>query len=100
MKYLIVLLAVSFSVNSFALEATRGAVAVTGILSSITSGVKPFGKLEEIIRDANEYHLNGGHASAYLAQQIKDLQTEMDISDDEAVDLLVATAQEQLNLNY
>lgn len=103
MKSLFVLLAIALSANSYAVEVsefTKGSLAVTGIFTSTTSGVKPFGKLEQIIRDANEYHQNGGRASSYLAQQIRDLQKTMDISDDEAVDLLVEVAQEQMNLNY
>lgn len=100
MKSLIVLLAIAFSMNSYALEASKGTLAVSFIFTSTSSGVKPFGKLEELIRDANEYHQNGGRASAYLAQQIRNLQKTMDVSDDEAVDLLVEAAQEQMNLNY
>lgn len=100
MKTLFVVLAVTFSLNSFALEATKGVIAVSAIFTSTSSGVKPFGKAEEIIKEANEYYLNGGHASPYLAAQIRNLQTKMDISDDEAVDLLVETAKEILSLNY
>lgn len=103
MKNFIVLLAITFSVNSFANEAasqsTIGIGAATGILTLTTSGIKPFGKAEVIMRDANEYHLTGV-ASPYLADQIKHLQSEMDISDDEAVDMLVETAKEILSLNY
>lgn len=103
MKTVIVLLAVTLSLNSFANEAasqsTIGMGAATAILTSTTSGIKPFGKAEIIIRDANEYHLTGV-ASPYLAGQIKNLQSEMEISDDEAVDLLVQTAKEILSLNY
>lgn len=103
MKTLIVIALVTFSFQSFANEvsyqSTVGIGAASGILTSTTSGIKPFGKAEIIIRDANEYHLTGV-ASLYLAQQIKNLQSEMDVSDDEAVDLLVETAKEILSLNY
>jgi hypothetical protein len=99
MKSLIVLLAVTFSMNSFALEATKGVLAVTVISTLTTSGIKPFGKAEAVIRDANEYRLTG-IAPIYLADQVKNLQSENDVSDDEAVDLLVEAAQEILSLNY
>lgn len=103
MKTLIVLLAVTFSINSFAqqpsYQSTLGMGAASGILTSTTSGIKPFGKAEAIIREANEYHLTG-EASPYLAEQIKNLQSEMEVSDDEAVDLLVEASKEILSLNY
>ncbi|MEA9358232.1 hypothetical protein SHI21_18500 [Bacteriovorax sp. PP10] len=103
MKSLIVLLAMAFSANSFANEAvsqsTIGMGAATAILTSTTSGIKPFGKAEAIIREANEYRLTG-IAPLYLADQVKNLQSEMDVSEAEAVDLLVEAAKEILSLNY
>jgi glucan phosphorylase len=81
MKYFIVLLAITFSVNSFAIETSKGSLAM-------------------LIQDAHEYQLNGGHASVYLAQQIRILKRSMKVSNDEAVEILISVAEEQMNLSY
>lgn len=103
MKTLIVLIAVTFSINSFAqqpsYQSTLGMGAASGILTSTTSGIKPFGKAEAVIRDANEYYMNGT-ITIYLAEQIQNIQAENDVSADEAIDMLVETSKEILSLNY
>lgn len=102
MKVLMMALLLSFSSQSFAYSATESILGTSIILTVTSAGTSQTDgfKAEEIIRDANEYYLNGGKASTYLAQQIKDIQKGMEVSDDEAVDLLVSVAKEQLNLNY
>jgi hypothetical protein len=93
MKSTIVLLAILFSTNTFALEALNTTFQIT-MITSMLSG-DPI-KKEAIAKDANEYYLTGT-LSPVLAQEVSALQAHMDLSDAEAVDLLIEYVQAELN---
>lgn len=112
MKFLITTLAITFSVNSFAhgigkfspsqmvtfspLFGTAFVTAFTadGLSSStdVTSGKAAY---KAVLADANEFRLTG-NASAALSESINNIQSDMDVSDQEAVDLLESMAIEGL----
>lgn len=109
MKTLITLLAIAFSANSFAhgtyLNPSQKTVLApffgTSLLaeatyssSNVTSSKHYAGKM--IIEAAQEYH-QSGIATPALAESMKNIQDINEVSDDEAVDMLVDMAQELMN---
>ena len=108
MKFLIATLAITFSVNSFAhgginltplqwatispFLATGATTEVIGSSLNATSGKAAY---KTVLADANEFRLTG-NASAALGQSIKNIQSDLDVSDLEAVDLLESMAIEAL----
>lgn len=105
MKSLIALAVLVFSFNSFAapskiILSTVYVTAPTTGLSSIISGSElNFCKeAQELLEDANDYYLSGALTPA-LESHINHVQELNEVSDQEAVDMLVATAQEILIAN-
>jgi hypothetical protein len=95
MKALIAIVVVSFSLQSFAYEDMS-----LGFTPSVTSSM--LGALKEadqIILDVKDYRLTG-KASAVLAKQIRNVQRANKVSKEEAIDMLLEMAQEQLSFNY
>lgn len=108
MKFLIATLTITFSVNSFAhggfnltplqwatvstILPTGVTLDVTGSSLNATSGKRAY---KAILADANEFRLTG-NASAALSESINNIQSDMDVSDLEAVDLLESMAIEGL----
>lgn len=107
MKTLITLLAIAFSANSFAhgfylspsqkitlspfLGTSLTALSFEG--TSKLSGVQK--ALQAVVNDAQEFH-QSGIASPALEQSIKNVQELQDVSDEEAVDMLLETAESVL----
>lgn len=89
MKILVMVLALGLSVNSYALQQTSGATGMSVLLSFTSNDLKPMGrKAEALIKDANEFYLSGT-VTAELSQEIRDIQEEFQVSQLEAVDILV-----------
>lgn len=82
--------------NAYAFNMTSGATGVTIILSVTSNDGKPLGHKETIIKDAAEFY-NSGKISLALAQEIKDIQSQFDVSEMEAVDMAVEHAELVLN---
>lgn len=93
MKSAIVLLAILFSTNTFALEAFNTTYQITMITSMLSQA--PI-KGEVIVKDANEYYQTG-NLSPVLAQEIRALQSHIELSDAEAVDLLLEYVTSEQN---
>lgn len=93
MKSAIVLLAILFSANTFALEAFNTTFQVTMITSMLSQA--PI-KGEAIAKDANEYYQTGV-LSPILTQEVRALQSHIELSDAEAVDLLLEYVESELN---
>lgn len=94
MKALIAIALVSFSFQSFAYE-TSLMSSVSFYLTSVSTSAQknPFLKAQEIIKDSNAYNLNGD-MSPTLAEHIRNIQDDTsELSEAEAVDLLVEQAQ-------
>lgn len=109
MKTLITLLAIAFSANSFASgsyldpsdRTTLAPFFGTTILevssegsTDATSSKRKIAKV--IIQDSQEFRLSGV-ATIALAESIKNVQGMSDVSDEEAVDIIVDMAQGLLN---
>lgn len=94
MKAFIAIALVSFSLQSFAYETSLMSSVSSYLTSASTSAQKnPFLKAEQIIKDSNAYNLNGEMSPA-LADHIRNMQDETsELSEAEAVDLLVEQAQ-------
>lgn len=90
MKLFIVALALTVSANSHAFLLYTGASAfTTGI--SVTDN-KEMAEQEAIIKDASEFY-QSGKVSLALAQEIKDVQSQFEVSELEAVDMIVDYAE-------
>ena len=105
MRTLIVLIAVALSASTVyaetpaSIQGTTAVPLISTLFTMTSSGHKPFGKIEEIIRDANEYQMNG-KLSIALAKSVAEIQSQNDVSESEAVAMLVEMAEEMLKLNY
>jgi hypothetical protein len=99
MKALITLVALSFSFQSFAYEASVMS-SVSSYLTSASLGAQNrLLKAEEILKDTNAYNLNGDMSPA-LAEHIRNIQDQTsELSEAEAIDLLVEQAQTILEKN-
>ena len=108
MKFLIATLAITFSVNSFAhgfylnpsqqtaLAPFFGTTATIVTFDASTDATSSKSSYKAILVDANEFRLTG-NASAALEQSIKNIQSDLEVSDQEAVDLLESIAVEALD---
>lgn len=103
MKTLIVLLAMAFSVNSFAhggiylnpsqqttLAPFFGTTMISVSFEGTTASVS--GHMKRVVADSQEFRLTGV-ASAALEESIRNIQSENDVSDAEAVDMLTEMAE-------
>ena len=105
MKTLVVFLALALSTSAFctetpaSIQGTTAVPLISTLFTMTSSGHKPFGKAQEIIRDANEYQMNG-KLSIALAKSVAEIQSQNDVSESEAVAMLVEMAEEMLKLNY
>lgn len=95
MKATIALLALALSANVMAYSITDSTVltSATPLLSSATTS----GGLEKvqaaaILNDSQEF-FQSGKLSAFLAQKVSEVQSENEVSVEEAVDLLVNAAE-------
>jgi len=86
MKVMIMVLALGLSLNSHAFLLTSGALGIT-VATSVTDANSSAQK-EVLMKDATEFY-HSGKISLALAQEIKDIQAEFDVSDMEAVDMIV-----------
>jgi hypothetical protein len=94
MKLSIALLTLAVSANVMAYSITDSTVltSATPLLSSATtSGELQKAQAAAIINDSQEY-FQSGKLSAFLAQKVSEVQTESELSVDEAVDALVQDA--------
>lgn len=98
MKSALVLMALVFSVNSYAhfylspsqISTLAPTLSSAGLTDTSSRGANKIAA-ETLIKDANEYRSNGT-VSMKLATQISDLQISLEVSDEEAVDMLVDIA--------
>lgn len=100
MKSLIAVIAIAISANSFAYSITDSTVltSLSPLLSSATSsgGLQKV-QANAVLNDAQEM-LQSGEASSFLSQKIQETQAMNDgISEVEALDILVASAQSILS---
>ena len=97
MKTFIIMLSVVVSANVFAKQpqSVHATSAITMIMTLTSSGMKPFGKAQEIVMNVNEYH-QSGVLSLELAQQVEDIQSLHDVSEEEAIDMLSVIAEDIL----
>ena len=97
MKTLIVVLSVVMSANVLAKQpqSMHATSAISMIMTLTSLGDKPFGKATEIMNNVNDYHQTG-MLSPVLAQQVEDIQSQHDVSLDEAVDMLSVIAEDIL----
>lgn len=96
MKALIAIVAISFSIQSFAYETSLMSSVSSYLTSASLSGQNPFLKAEEVLKDTDAYNLNGDISPA-LAEHIRGLQNETsELSQAEAIDVLVEQAQKIL----
>lgn len=100
MKFTIALLALVISANVTA-KAVGHATAITSVIpmlsSSAVSGGLPKLQANAILEDTQEM-LQTGTASAFLSQKIRETQAlNNDISEEEALDILIESAQEILS---
>lgn len=105
MKTLIVLLAMAFSANSFAhgfylspsqkltLSPFFGTSFILMSTEMSTDSVQK--SLKQVIADAEDYR-QSGHTSIALAESINNIQATQDVSEAEAVDMLVEIAESAL----
>lgn len=92
MKVMIMVLALAFGANAYAFNMTSGATGVTIVLSVTSNDGKPLGQKEAIMKDAAEFY-HSGKISLALAQEIKAIQADFDVSEMEAVDMIVDYAE-------
>lgn len=92
MKVMIMVLALAFGANSYAFDSTAGSTGVTIVLSVTSNDGKPLGHKEALMKDAAEFY-HSGKVSLALAQEIKDIQAQFEVSDLEAVDMIVEYAE-------
>lgn len=84
MKMMMMAFVLSFCANSYAVDTTIGA---TGISISKTIKNKSVGHEEAVMKEINEYY-KSGVISELLAEEIKDIQAQFNVSEREAVDML------------
>ncbi len=90
MKVMILVMAVAMSLSANAALLTSGGLAGT-IATSVTDANSSAQK-DLLVKDAAEFY-HSGKISLALAQEIKDIQAEFDVSDMEAVDMIVEYAE-------
>lgn len=98
MKSLITLAVLVFSVNSFAFSIADSTNFITSISDITTNGLNICKEAAAVIEDANAFNATGV-ASPALAAHIKSVQLDSEVSDQEAVDILVEQAQIVLSNN-
>jgi archaellum component FlaG (FlaF/FlaG flagellin family) len=102
MKSLITLAVLAFSFNSFANSTFAPTydffygIYTTSDIS--TNGFNICKEAQAVVEDANAYYANG-EVSATLAAHIKNIQSDSSVSEQEAVDMLVESAQNLLIAN-
>lgn len=89
MKTMIMVMALAMSLSSQAALLTSGGLAGT-IATSVTDANSSANK-DLLVKDATEFY-QSGKISLALAQEIKDIQAEYDVSDMEAVDMILEHA--------
>lgn len=90
MKVMIMVMAVAMSLSANAALLTSGGIGGT-IATSVTDANSSAQK-DLLVKDAAEFY-HSGKISLALAQEIKDIQAEFDVSDMEAVDMIVEYAE-------
>lgn len=101
MKKLIIMLAAVLSTSLYAapenpLLSTTGAPTASTILSSLMTQGGFKGEAEAIIKEGQDFYQTG-EMGIIIAKRVEELQEEEDMSDNEAIDILMERAQEILN---
>lgn len=87
MKTLIIVLAITLSANSYAIISSSTATSLSSV-----STVNINDKYAVTLKDANEYY-QSGQMSLSLAEEVKNVQDTLKLSELESVDLLVLLAE-------
>jgi hypothetical protein len=98
MKSLIALTVLVFSVNSFAHSVGNSTLITSFVTDVSTNGFNICKEAAQVLEDANNFYATG-ESSVSLTAHIKNIQSESRVSDEEAVDMLVASAQDILANN-
>ena len=103
MKFAIVMLSLVISANVFAFSVTDVLVLTTAsplLSSATTSGAAKKAQADAVINDAQEM-LQSGEISIFLSQKLQETQKlNKGISEAEALDILIESAQTILKLHY